>query len=399
MLRRAPARALALVTAAAVVSCSPTEEPEVDPPAPTGTSVSPAATGTSSPPSPSGSPTASGSAAGTPSTPAPGPDAQVAVTGTVAEGLEVPWGLTFLPGGDALVSERDSARVLRVSPDGTTTELGTVPGVVARGEGGLLGLAVSPTFAEDRLLYAYRTTDEGNQVVRMPLEQGRIGSPEVVLDGIESSPIHNGGRIAFGPDGFLYVGTGDASQEELAQDVDSLNGKILRITADGEPAPGNPFEGSPVWSLGHRNVEGLAWDAQGRLWASEFGASTADELNLIEKGGNYGWPLVEGVAGDDRFIDPVRTWSPQEASPAGVAVAGDAVYIAALRGARLWQVPVASSNAGDAGEPVDHLTGEYGRLRSVEVAPDGALWLTTSNRDGRGDPEPSDDRILRLELR
>jgi glucose/arabinose dehydrogenase len=193
----------------------------------------------------------------------------------------------------------------------------------------------------------------------------------------------------------LYVGTGEAGQRDPAQDRDSLGGKILRITADGKPAPDNPFRGSPVYSLGHRNVQGLAWDASGQLWAAEFGQNTWDELNRIKAGGNYGWPEVEGRAGDSRFTDPVRQWHTDEASPSGIAIAGNAVYMAGLRGARLWQIPIPG---GKAGKPKALLTGRYGRLRAVNVAPDGSLWVTTSNRDGRGNVRRGDDRIIRLTL-
>ena len=178
--------------------------------------------------------------------------------------------------------------------------------VAPQGEAGLLGVAVSPDFETDRTLFLYLTTDTDNRVVRAEVDGDRLGRTTVVLDGIPAGFIHDGGRIAFGPDGHLYVTTGETGNPELAQDPQSLAGKILRITPDGDPAPGNPDPDSPVWSLGHRNVQGLAWDDEGRLWASEFGDSEWDELNLVEKGGNYGWPEVEGVGGDAAYIDPQR---------------------------------------------------------------------------------------------
>ncbi len=316
------------------------------------------------------------------------------VRGTVATGLDAPWGLAFLPGGDALVSERDRARIVRVTAQGQVRPVGAVPGVDPGGEGGLLGLAVAPTFERDRYVYAYFTAADDNRLVRMRYDDGGgLGEPEVLVEGIDKGTFHNGGRIAFGPDGFLYVATGDAAERSSAQDRGDLNGKILRMTAEGEPAPGNPFGDSLVYSLGHRNVQGLDWDDDGRLWASEFGQNTYDELNLIEIGKNYGWPEVEGRAERDGFTDPVVVWDPSEASPSGIAVRGGAVYVAGLRGRRLWQVPVPN---GRAGEPQGLLTEEYGRLRTVEVAPDGSLWLITSNTDGRGNPREGDDRILRL---
>jgi glucose/arabinose dehydrogenase len=306
----------------------------------------------------------------------------------VADNLEVPWGLAFLPDGSALVGERGTARILSVRPGAEPVEVGRVPGVVATGEGGLLGLAVSPGYGADRLVYAYRTSASGNQVVRF-----RLGDePEVLVSGIASAGVHNGGRIAFGPDGFLYIGTGDAGRTGRAQDPADLNGKILRVQPDGSPAPNNP-SGTAVWSLGHRNVQGLAWDAQGRLFATEFGQNTWDEVNLIEPGANYGWPEVEGAGRDPSYRDPLVTWRPAEASPSGSAIAGGNLYVAALRGERLWRLPVTPDGLG---EPQSVLDGTFGRLRSVAVAPDGALWLTTSNRDGRGDPSRTDDRVVRF---
>lgn len=310
---------------------------------------------------------------------------------TVASGLAVPWGLDFLPGGNALVTERNSARLLEVSPTGQVSVVGTVTGVVAAGEGGLLGIAVSPTFAADRYVYLYYTAAGDNRIVRFRYANGQMGPQEVVVSGIPKGTIHNGGRIAFGPDGMLYAGTGEAGNTSLAQDLGSLGGKILRVTPTGAPAPGNPF-GSRVWSYGHRNVQGLAWDGDGRLYATEFGQNTFDEVNLIEAGDNYGWPVVEGFGGGAQFTDPLLTWSPAEASPSGAAVLGDSLWVAALRGRRLWEVPLTGD--GGVGTPVAHLAGELGRLRAVEAAPDGSLWVTTSNRDGRGTPAPSDDRIV-----
>ncbi len=314
------------------------------------------------------------------------------VVGTLVDRLEVPWGVDFLPDGAAVVTERISGRVLQVAGDGTVDELGAIASTVPEGEAGLLGVAVSPTFDTDRTLFLYTTTGSDNRVLRAELDGTRLGEPTVVLDGIPRGFIHDGGRIAFGPDGYLYVSTGETGDPELAQDPDSLAGKILRITADGAPAPGNPDPDSPVWSLGHRNVQGLAWDDDGRLWASEFGDSTWDELNLIEKGGNYGWPEVEGTGGAPEFIDPQAVWPVDEASPSGLAWSDGHLWMAGLRGQRLWRIEVSAD--GRASRPKAYFTEDYGRLRTVATAPDGTLWLTTSNQDGRGDPSPDDDRIL-----
>jgi glucose/arabinose dehydrogenase len=314
----------------------------------------------------------------------------------IATGLQVPWGVAFLPGGDALVSERTTARILRVpAAGGAAREVMRVPGVDTNaGEGGLLGLAVSPTYAQDRLVYAYFTSAQDNRIVRF-----RLGAaPQPILTGLDRNAIHDGGRIAFGPDRMLYVGTGDAGNSAVAQDPESLNGKILRLRPDGGVPADNPFRGSPVWSVGHRNVQGLAWDGAGRLWEAELGQDAFDEINLIRPGRNYGWPRVEGDGdtADGRFTNPLVTWPTADSSPSGAAVAGDALYVGALRGRRLWRVPL---DGAQTGEPEALLDGDYGRLRTVVRAPDGALWVTTSNRDGRGSPAGQDDRIIRVEPR
>jgi len=311
---------------------------------------------------------------------------------TVATGLATPWGMAFLPDGSALVAERDSARLLQIRAGAAPVVRGTVPGVVPGGEGGLLGLAVSPTFGQDNLVYAYLTAANDNRIVRFRLDA--IQNQTIVLSGLAKASIHNGGRIAFGPDGMLYAGVGDAGQTANAQNLQSRNGKILRMRPDGTVPPGNPFANSLVYSLGHRNVQGLAWDSQGRLYATEFGQNTWDEVNQIVAGGNYGWPTVEGIGTNPNFRNPIVQWSTAEASPSGAAIANDTLFAAALRGTRLWTVPLTAG--GGAGTPVAELQGQFGRLRTVVVGPDGWLWVTTSNRDGRGSPIASDDRILRF---
>lgn len=358
-------------------------------------------TGTTPPagPSSAGTPTSEpteGSTGASPSgsaepttTPEPG-DARVVET--VATGLAAPWGLDFFPNGDAIVTERDTERVLRISgPKHVVQQVGTVDLAVPNGvEAGLLGVAISPDFRSDRLLYFYVSTETDNRVVRATLDDGALGTPETVFSGIPNGLIHDGGRLVFGPDGYLYVSTGEGGEPDRAQDTTSLGGKILRITPDGDPAPGNPFD-TAVWSYGHRNVQGLAFVGK-QLWASEFGDSAFDELNRIEAGGNYGWPEVEGEGGTEQgFIDPQVTWSVDEASPSGLAYADGHLWLAALRGQRLWRVDVDGDRAD---HPQDFFVGDYGRMRTVEVAPDGMLWLMTSNRDGRGVPAEDDDRIL-----
>lgn len=313
---------------------------------------------------------------------------------TVTDGLRVPWAVAFLPGGDALVTERDTARLVRVTPSGRRTAVGTVPGVDAQGEGGLLGVAVSPSYGTDHFVYLYFTAASDNRVVRATYD-ARLGDLRPVVTGIPKGAIHNGGRLAFGPDKMLYVTTGETGEGGMAQDRNSLGGKILRVTPEGAPAPGNPF-GNRVWTYGHRNVQGLAWDGAGRMYATEFGQDRFDEINLILKGRDYGWPVVEGVGHRKGFTDPLLTWTTDQASPSGLAYANGSLWAAALRGERLWQVPLAN---GKAGRPVSRFQGRYGRLRAVVRTPAGSLWVTTSNQDGRGAPRPGDDRILDVPLR
>lgn len=331
-------------------------------------------------------PGADGGAGGTPVTPAPSSPA----VDFVAMGLEAPWSVVPVD-GSLLVSERDSGRIMEVLPDGSTREAGVIADADGEGEGGLLGLALD----EGGALYAYMTTSSDNRIQRFELrgEPGslRLGEPETIIDGLPNARTHNGGRIAFGPDGMLYVGTGDAGNPSGSQDRDFLGGKILRMTPDGDVPDDNPFDGSLVYTLGHRNVQGIAWADDGTMFASEFGQNTWDELNVIEPGANYGWPSVEGEAGNPDFVDPVQQWSPGAASPSGIAVAGGILYIANLRGERLRAVPV-----DDLTVATDYAVGEYGRLRDVIAAPDGGLLVLTNNTDGRGDPRADDDRLLLL---
>lgn len=350
-----------------VASGLPQAPPSPDPP-------------TSAPPAPEGSEETQAPTGGPPK-----------VVGTIATGLTAPWGLDFFPNGDAIITERDTRRVLRVrGPNRVVEPLGVIESAAPQGEAGLLGVAISPTFSADRTLYFYVSTTSDNRVVKARLDGDRLGEPQPIFAGIPIGPTHDGGRLEFGPDGFLYVSTGESGDPGLAQQRDSLGGKILRITTAGRPAPGNPF-GTAVWSWGHRNVQGLAFDGQ-RLWASEFGDSTFDELNLIEAGSNYGWPDVEGTGGTGRgFVDPQQTWDTDVASPSGLAYTGGFLWMAALRGERLWRVAVDGNRATD---PTPYFVGDYGRVRTIEVAPDGLLWLMTSNRDGRGSPGPDDDQIL-----
>ncbi|MFI6760732.1 PQQ-dependent sugar dehydrogenase [Micromonospora sp. NPDC050417] len=327
-----------------------------------------------------------------------GIDQQVATT-VLATGLRVPWGISFLPDGGALVTERDTAKILKVGPESgpdglKVTTLATLDEVDAAGEGGLLGIAVSPGYDKDKTVFVYYSTREDNRIAKLVLG----AEPTPIVTGIPLSGIHNGGRLAFGPDGFLYATTGDASVRGLSQDPKSLGGKILRMTPEGKPAAGNPFPDSLVWSLGHRNVQGIAWDANKRLYASEFGQNTWDEINLIEPGKNYGWPVVEGQGDaetDPKFSKPLAVWGTGDASCSGVAVVENLLAAACLRGQRIWLLELTAAG-GVLGQPRAILNGEYGRLRTAVAAPDGSLWISTSNHDGRGRPATDDDRLLRL---
>ena len=316
------------------------------------------------------------------------------LVGTIATGLEVPWGIAFLPDGDAIVTERDSTRVLLLrGPEHEVVEVATVDAAAPAGEGGLLGVAVSPSYDDDGLVYLYLTTPTDNRVVRGVLEGERLGELEPVLTGIPNGFIHDGGQLVFGPDGYLYVSTGEAGEPPRAADPDDLGGKVLRITPDGDPAPGNPDPGSPVWTLGHRNIQGLAFVGT-KLWASEFGQDRFDELNLITAGRDYGWPAVEGEGGKKQgYVDPQVTWATDDASPSGLAYADGRLWLGALKGQRLWRVEVKGKKAR---KPRAFFVGDHGRLRSVVAAPDGTLWVTTSNRDGRGSPVDGDDKILQI---
>ena len=324
----------------------------------------------------------------------------------LATGLDVPWSILRL-GESTLLSYRDSGQIMELTPSGDLREVAVVAGVSAGGEGGLLGLAAR-TQDEQHWIYAYFTSNDDNRIVRMPLTGSPgslgLGTADVVLDSLEKAGNHNGGRIAFGPDGMLYVTVGDAGNAESAQDPESLNGKILRVTPTGDVPQDNPFDGSEVWSLGHRNPQGLAWDEDGRLWASEFGQNTWDELNLIEPGENYGWPVVEGQAGNAEFVDPAYQWSTDEASPSGLTIVDNTLFMAALRGARLWgildgiHVPEGSHGLEGIVTASSYFDGEFGRIRDVAPGPDGTLWLITNNTDGRGSPGPDDDRLIEVTL-
>lgn len=323
----------------------------------------------------------------------------------IAGNLYIPWALEVSDDGRLFFTERNGN--LRVIEDGVLNPepVHTFAAPFAStGEGGLMGLALDKEFASNGFIYLMYTyeEDEGlfNRVVRMQITDHTASGEEILLDRIPAGRYHNGGRIKIGPDGYLYITAGDAGSRNLAQDVNSLAGKILRIGTDGNIPSGNPFPGSPVYSLGHRNPQGLAWNSQNVLYASEHGETAHDEINIIQPGGNYGWPVVTGNEGNADFIRPLIQSGNETWAPSGIAFVTDGPWsgkliVSALRGAELLTLTLDA--AGTQVTALERfLQGRYGRLREACQAGDGSIYLTTSNLDGRGLPSPGDDRILRL---
>ncbi|GIM96312.1 PQQ-dependent sugar dehydrogenase [Paractinoplanes toevensis] len=321
----------------------------------------------------------------------------------VATERDLPWGLTQLPDGTLLYGQRDLFTIQAMASDGTDKHsIGTVPDAAGTdGEGGVLGLAISPTFATDNWLYVYHTTATDNRIVRFQYDGTlRTESREILVTGIPRNKYHNGGRLRFGPDGKLYAAAGDGQDPDQAQDLDNLGGKVLRLNPDGSVPPDNPFPGSFVWSYGHRNPQGLAFDSHGRLWEQEFGNNVMDETNLVVKGGNYGWPACEGTIGDacgtPGFVAPVQTYPVAAASCSGIAIVRDVLYIACLRGTRLYRAVIDGDRLT---EIQQYYVGTYGRLRTVEPTVDGNLWLTTSTRGDKDSiPQNSNEKIFKITL-
>lgn len=317
--------------------------------------------------------------------------------GVLAENLVVPWEIAFLPNDDILVTERPG-NIRRVGKNGGVTE---VQGVKHIGEGGLLGMALHPDFESNNYIYLYLTTTNGsatiNRVERYKLNDDVLSDQKIILDKIPGAAVHDGGRIEFGPDRLLYITTGDAGREELAQDTNSLAGKILRIKDDGSIPDDNPF-GNPIYSYGHRNPQGLAWDDQGRLWSTEHGRSGIqsgyDELNIIEKGVNYGWPEIQGNEQRSGMKTPIlHSGSNQTWAPGDLDFFKGHLFFAGLRGESLYQVDIQTSEF----KLLRHFTEQFGRLRAVRIQGD-YIYITTSNRDGRGDVKTNDDKLIRIKL-
>lgn len=331
------------------------------------------------------------------------PICSVAQIGT---STDIPWGLLTLPDGKILFSERDTQNVIRLDPvTGAKVTVGKVPNVQGTdGEGGLMGLVLSPAFASDQWLYVMHTSPTDNRIVRLKYVNGALDTStlQVLLSGLLRNKFHNGGRLRFGPDGKLYASTGDAQNGANAQNTSGLNGKVLRLNADGSVPSDNPF-GNYVWSYGHRNPQGLAFDSQGRLWEQEFGNGIMDETNLITKGGNYGWPDCEGTSSQSGagcatagYIVPKHTYPTSEGSCSGVAIVRDVLYVACERGTRVYREVISGSSLTNVQQ---FFVGTYGRIRTVEPTPDGNLWMTTSNLgDKDSTPNNSDEKLFKVLL-
>ncbi|HAN22254.1 TPA: glucose sorbosone dehydrogenase [Candidatus Collierbacteria bacterium] len=319
-------------------------------------------------------------------------------TEVVAQNLDIPWEIAFLQSGDLLVTER-SGKLLKIGSE--TKVIKEIEGVRHVGEGGLLGLTLHPNFSVNNFIYLYSTTQDSNgisnRVERYRFSNDTLSERKVILEKIKGSSNHDGGRIAFGPDGYLYITTGDAETPNLAQDKNSLNGKILRIKDDGGIPEDNPF-GNAVYSLGHRNPQGLAWDKNGTLWETEHGPSGIqtgnDEVNIIIKGGNYGWPTIKGDQTKKGLISPIiQSGTKDTWAPSGMAYYDGSLFFSGLRGEALYEAKIRNGNKLDL---LTHFKQEFGRIRAVVLGPDGYLYLSTSNQDGRGRVREGDDKIIKI---
>lgn len=317
---------------------------------------------------------------------------------TLARNLNIPWAIDFLPNGSLIFTERDSGQVRIIEPDNglLNKPILSLSDFSPSGEGGLLGISVHPNFEANGyiyLYYTYRSKDElKNKVERYVYKDKKLKDGQIIIEDIPGESIHNGGRIKFGPDGYLYITTGDAGQSDLSQDKNSLAGKILRLSDQGKIPEDNPFPNSPVYSYGHRNPQGLAWDRMNRLWSTEHGQSATDEVNLINPGENYGWPIIRGDEIRSELLGPYLHSGKKTWAPSGTAIYNNSLLFVGLRGQALFQVDLDN----DKKTLKIHLQRRLGRLRDVVIGPDGFIYLSTSNRDGRALPASDDDQILRV---
>lgn len=323
---------------------------------------------------------------------------QVAAVTTIATGLEVPWGLAFLPNDDLLVTERPgTVRIIRKDGGLDPNPLLTLTDVKEPGEGGLHGITLHPDYPERPFVYLYYTYGEAggntlNRVVRYDFKDNKFSNRTLIVDQIPGAGFHDGGRVKFGPDKNLYITTGDAQEPSLSQDKTSLAGKILRVTDEGKAAPGNPFN-DLIYSYGHRNPQGITWDNNNNLWETEHGQTATDELNLIEQGNNYGWPTIRGTQTRAGMETPVLQSGSETWAPGDLAFLNGSLFYGGLRGTALFEVVL---DGADVKEQKTHFKNEFGRIREVIAGPDGMLYVTTSNRDGRGNPIQQDDRVIRV---
>lgn len=313
----------------------------------------------------------------------------------IAQNLEIPWALAFLPDKSIVFTERPG-RVRMIDKNGNLQNdpIYIVPEVKAEGEGGLLGIAVDPNYNSNHNIYLYFTYDSQktlNRVVRYVFDGKIFKEDKIIVDAIPGAIFHNGGRIKFGPDGFLFISAGDSLEPSLAQNKDSIAGKILRVDREGQAAPGNPFS-SRVYSYGHRNPQGLAWDDKNNLWETEHGQSATDELNWIKPGQNYGWPTIRGDETQNNLVSPVAHSGNSTWAPSGIAYINGSLYFGGLRGQALYQAKVDGNKA----TIKEHFKGQFGRIREVVLGPDNMLYISTSNRDGRGQVQKDDDKIIRI---
>jgi glucose/arabinose dehydrogenase len=306
----------------------------------------------------------------------------------VADNLNIPWELAFLPSGEILVNERSGKLLQLKSGKGEVIDQ-----VRHLGEGGLLGMAIHPQYEDNNYLYLYLSTSEDNRVIRYTLVDNQLVFDRIIISGIPVDRFHNGGRIAFGPDGFLYITTGDAQDPQLAQDLNSLAGKILRLDAEGKIPTNNPFK-SAVYSYGHRNSQGLAWDNEGRLWSTEHGPTSLDELNLIEAGKNYGWPLITG---DEERVgletSKINSGDGNTWAPSGIIYLDNSLFFAGLRGEALYEARLEGDRVVELKTHFKHV---FGRLRNVSLGPDMMFYVLTNNTDGRGDVSEDDDKLIKI---